>query len=291
MDARKPVWTTASFLLYTGGLTVLSAALAALGYLSASYGDAAFAAWSLLVLGVLYAIALGFKRRGRWVAAGIFAFASVLAWAVFVVALWVWFGWLSSGDLIHGPLHGFSVARLSVELLVLASVAHDLRLFRFPFIAAIGVFVGWLFVTDLLSGGGSWSAVVTLAVGLAYLAAGAASNRPSSFWLHFGAGVLVGGSLLYWWHSSDWNWALVSVVALVYVAIARSTQRSSWAVFGAIGLLAASSHFADAWASDDSSLPVGFAPIPYRGWVPALVYAFTGFLLVALGLAARRRSD
>jgi hypothetical protein len=30
--------------------------------------------------------------------------------------------------------------------------------------------------------------------------------------------------------------------------------------------------------------------LTYRGWVPPLVFAFAGFLLVTLGLAARRRS-
>src|SRR6185437_9279936 len=98
MDERKPVWTTSSFLIYTGGLVVLGSALGALGYLAGSNGRAAFAGWSLLVLAVLYAIAHALKNRGRWLAAGIFAFASVIAWAVFVASLWVWFGWFSIRD-------------------------------------------------------------------------------------------------------------------------------------------------------------------------------------------------
>jgi hypothetical protein len=292
MDEPKPVWTTASFLVYAGGLTVLGAALAALGYLAANFGKAAFAGWSLLVLAVLYAIAHVFRRRGRWVAAGIFAYASVVAWAVFVAALWVWFGWFSSHDLVQSPLHGFSFARLSFEALVLGAVVDDSRRFRFPFIASIGILFGWLFVADLVSGGGSWTAVVTLVLGLVYLAIGSASSRPSAFWLHVGAGVLIGGSLIYWWHSSDWNWALVAVVALVYVAIADRTRRSSWAVFGVLGLLFATSHFADSWSHGSSSglgIGIGFVNVPYHGWVPPLVFAFTGFLLVALGLGSRHR--
>jgi hypothetical protein len=294
VDEPKPVWTTPSFLIYAGGLTVLGAALGALGYLAANFGKAAFAGWALLVLAVLYAIAHAFKRRGHWLTAGIFAYASVVAWAVFVVALWVWFGWFSTHDIAQSPLHGFSFARLSFEALVLAAVFDDIRRFRFPFIASIGVLFGWLFVADLISGGGSWTAVVTLLLGLVYLAVGSASSRPSAFWLHVGAGVLIGGSLLYWWHSSDWNWALVAVVALAYISTARATRRSSWAVFGVIGLLFAASHFADAWSHGSSSgnaINIGIAGfgVPYHGWVPPLVFAFTGFLLVALGLGARRR--
>lgn len=292
MDEQKPVWTAASFLTYAGGLTVLGAALGALGYLAANSGKAAFAGWALLVLAVLYAIAHAFKRRGRRLTAGIFAYASVAAWAVFVAALWVWFGWFSTHTLAQSPLHGFSFARLSLEVLVLAAVFDDIRRFRFPFIASIGVLFGWLFVADLLSGGGSWTAVVSLVLGFLYLAVGTASSRPSAFWLHVGAGVLIGGSLLYWWHSSDWNWALVAVVALVYIAIADRTRRSSWAVFGVIGLLFATSHFADAWSRGSSNgFGVGIAGfgVPYHGWVPPLVFAFAGFLLVALGAGARHR--
>jgi hypothetical protein len=292
MAGPKPVWTTASYLVYAGGLTVLGAALGALGYLAASSGKAAFTGWSLLVLAALYAIADGFRRSGRWVAAGIFAYASVVAWAVFVAALWVWFGWFTTHDIARSPLHGFSFARLSFDVLVLAAAVDDSRRFRFPLIASIGVLFGWLFVADLISGGGSWTAVVTLAVGLVYLAVGSASSRPSAFWLHAGAGVLIGGSLLYWWHSSDWNWGLVAVVGLVYIAIADRTRRSSWAVFGSLGLLFAASHFADSWShGSPSGSGIGIAGfgVPYHGWVPPLVFAFTGFLLVALGLASRHR--
>jgi hypothetical protein len=290
---RKPVWTTSSFLLYAGGLTVLGAAIAGLGYLAASYRHAAFAGWSLLVLAILYAIAHAFRRRGRWLTAGIFAFASVVAWAVFVGALWIWFGWLSFHDLESFPFEGFALGRLSLDLLVLVAALDDRRRFRFPFISVLVFGFAWLFVTDLVSGGGGWSAVVTLLVGLAYLAAGRSSDRPSAFWLNLVSGLLIGGSLLYWWHAGDAHWALVTVASLVYVGIARSTGRSSWAVLGAAGLLAASTHFAEEWArgSREAVALFGTTDVEFRGWVPSLVFAFTGFLLVALGLMARARSS
>jgi hypothetical protein len=172
---------------------------------------------------------------------------------------------------------------------VLAAVVHDMRLFRFPFIASIGVLVGWLFVTDLISGGGSWSAVVTLFVGLVYFIAGSVSDKPSAFWFHFAAGALIGGAFLYWGHSGDTSWALISVASVVYILIADRTHRSSWAVFGTLGLLAAAAHFTAAWSSGTLSLSPDVVGT-FRGWVPSLVYAFVGFLLVALGLHARRRN-
>ncbi|MEP6813729.1 MAG: hypothetical protein ABI990_12125 [Actinomycetota bacterium] len=287
----KPVWKSSSFLVYAGGLTVLFSAIGALGYLAVRYGHAAFAGWALLVLVVLSAIAFAFKHRDRWVAAGIFAFASVIAWGLFVGALWVWFAWLSVHDLTNLPFKGFSVARLSLLLLILVAALVDRRTFRFPFITLLIVSFGWLFVTDFFSGGGSWSAVVTLVVGLAYVAIGGSSDRPAAFWYHLAGGLLIGGSLLYWWHGGDWQWALICVVALLYVGMAHRTDRSSWAVLGALALLAAASHFSNEWSTGSGSslgLLGGFG-IQYRGWVPPLVFAFTGFLLVALGLVVARR--
>ncbi len=286
----KPRWTVASYLIYAGGLTVLGAAVGALGYLSSQYGEGAFAGWALLILVVLYGIAMYFKRIDHWLTAGIFAFASVIAWAAFIGALWSWFGWLHGASTSGSPFAGFSVARLSLELLVLAAVVVDLRRFRFPFIASIGVFVGWAFITDFISGGGNWSAVVTLFVGLAYLMVGSVSDKPSAFWFHFAAGALVGGSFLYWWHSGDTSWSLISVASLVYVLLADRTHRSSWAVFGTIGFFMAATHFSAEWAAGHLRLslsPIGVGN--FRGWVPSLVFAFVGFLLVLLGLYSRRR--
>ena len=297
MDERKPTWTTSSFLLYAGGLTVLLAAVGALAYLSSRYGDAAYAGWAALVFAVLNVVARGLDRRGRWLAAGVFGFASVIAWGTFLAALWNWFGWFSSAPTPSGvaaattgsPFAGFSVARLGLVLLVLVAARWARHSFRHPLPAAITAVLAWFFVTDLVSGGGAWSAVVTLLVGLAYLAAGSASDKPGAFWFHVVGGALIGGSLLYWWHSGDWQWTLVAAVALVYVAVARRTRRSSWAVYAAIGLLLASGHFALEWTR--VAVPFVGTPVPTpqpRLWVPPLVFAFTGFLLVALGLASRR---
>jgi hypothetical protein len=284
VDVLKPRWTSASFLLYVGGLTVLGSALGSLGYLSKSYGDGALVLWALLVLAVLYVIAHGFRVRDRWIAAGVFAFASVLAWAFFVWALWVWFGWLHSGSFSQ-PFQGFSVARLSLVLLVIAACVDDGRRFRFPFISLITVFAVWYFVTDLVSGGGNWTTTVTLIVGLIYLAVGGASDSPSSFWWHLGAGVLVGGALLDWWHHSDTDWALIAVAALFFVSIAYGTRRSSWAVLATIGLFMSATHFANEWSNQTVSTFSGATST--RDWVPYAVFAFLGFLLVLLGLRKR----
>jgi hypothetical protein len=233
---RKPVWKTSSFLVYAGGLTVLGAAIAAIAYLSGHYGKGALTAWALLILVVLSAIAESLKRRRRWAAAGIFAFASVV-------------------------------------------------------ITLISATVGWFFVTDFVSNGGGWSYVVTLLVGLAYLMAGSVSRKPSAFWLHLVGGVLIGATLLHWWHASDTDWALISAVSLVYVAIAYMTKRSSWAVLATIGFLGATVHYLVSTAGSTSIGGAGFnVSVPsISGWSPSVAFACLGFWLVLLGLAGRRR--
>lgn len=288
-EQRKPVWKTSSFLAYTGGLTVLGAAIAALSYLSGHYGSGALTAWALLVLVLLYLIAHWFERRGRWVAAGIFAFASVVAWAAFLGIAWHWFGWLGSS---FGSFKHFSFARLSLEFLVLAVAHDDRKRFGFPFIGLITAVVGWIFVIDLVSSGGTWTKVVTLIVGLAYFIAGSVSDQPSAFWLHLVGGALIGGVLLDWWHVTDTDWALISAASLVYVFIAYATKRSSWAVYATIGFLGATIHYLFSTASSTSVGALGFSvAVPHiSGWAPSVAFACLGFWLVLLGMLGRRRA-
>jgi hypothetical protein len=286
VQALKPVWKTSSYLVYAGGLTVLGAALAALSYLSGHFGSGALTAWALLVLVVLSMIAESLRRRDRWVAAGIFAFASVIAWGAFVGIAWHWFGWLDGWNSAFGS---WSVSHLSLELLILLAALSDRRRWRFPFITLISAVVGWFFVTDFVSNGGEWTYVVTLFVGLAYLLGGTISDQPSAFWLHFVGGALIGATLLHWWHSSDFDWALISAAALVYVGIAYASKRSSWAVFGSIGFVLATFHYLFSASGTTTIGGVEIAVPSISGWAPSVAFACLGFWFVFLGLATRRR--
>ena len=296
----KPVWTSASFLVYTGGLTVLLGGLAAIGYLSAQYsGGGARTAWAFLILFVLWLIAEAFRRVGRWLAAGIFAFTSVLAWGYFVGSAWDWFGWLNGWN---SPFQGWSLAHLSLVFLILVAALIDRRRWRFPFIGVISAVAGWFFVTDFISNGGWWTYVVTLVIGLAYLLAGSISGRPSAFWLHFVSGLLIGVPILHWFHTSDFDFAVVLVVSLLFVLIAHATKRSSWAVFGTIGFFAATIHYIvgsptalleGAFGGGSCvSAPAGktcTSTPGISGWSPALGLGLLGFWLVLLGLLERWR--
>lgn len=290
MGVVKPVWTTSSFLLYLGGLTVLGAAVVALSYLSSVYGDFAYVCWALLVLVVLKAIALACRRQGAWITAGVFAFATVIAFFAFVAAVWKWFGWLPT--LSGSPFQGFHLGLLTLMLLVFFAAVISLPIYRFPLLVLPAAATMAFFVIDLISGGGTWSAIVAIFVGLVYLAVGAgidgSERRPYGFWMHLVAGILVSSALIYWWHGGDTHWALVAAFGVVYIGLAAAAGRSSWAVLGAAGFIAAAAHFASAWTKGG----VALAPeVPSRDWVPSLVFAFVGFFFVALGLLAARRRD
>jgi hypothetical protein len=285
MEVRKPTWTEWSFLLYAGALTVLGAALAALSYLSDHYGKGAYVLWSLLPLAVLVAVARAFRRRGEWVAAGLFAVAATAMWAAFLTALKEWLGGLPNDQ--EAPFDGWHWGLWLLFLLVIGASVAALRTYRFPLLMVFPLVSAYYVGTDVLSGGGSWSAVVTFAIGLVYLAIGVnvdrGPRRPYGFWLHVAAGLLIGGALFYWWHSSEADYALLATAGVVFVGISARTRRSSWAVLGVAGFLVSTVHWVSEWSSVFSIFT------PTRDWVPPLVYGIVGFFFVLLGLLVERR--
>ena len=301
----KPIWTSATFFVYAGGLTVLFGGLAALGYLAAEYGARGTTAWTLLILVILYGIAHGLRTRKRPIAAGIFAFASVIAWAALVTFAFEWFGWNG----VNASLSHWSWARTLAILLILAAALDDRKRFAFPFIRVISAVIGFVLVLDLLPAGGNWTAVWALLLGIAYLAAGWIHRTPSSFWLHVVGGLLIGGSILFWAHTSDGDFAVVSIVAFVFVLLAYVTKRSSWAVLGTIGFYIATIHYlvgsptslvegiVGAGGGSCVATPTGTGqtctstPGAISPWSPALAFGLLGFFLVALGLLGRRRTS
>jgi hypothetical protein len=303
----KPIWTTASFLVYTGGLTVLLGGLLALVYLWVEYpGGGARTAWALLIFVLLLFVAGALRVVGRRLAAGIFAFASVIAWSFFVGSAWHWFGWLSNWD--HA-FQGWSPAHLSLELLILMAALIFRWIWGFPFIGLISAVVGWFFVTDFISGGGTWTLIVTLFIGLVYLAAGSASARPSAFWLHVVGGLLIGVPIYRWFNTSDFDFAIILVVSVLFVLIAYATRRSSWAVFATAGFFAATIHYAGGSPESVVGGTVGVSsgqectstgagqicrsigPSTPAPWALALAFGLLGFWLVFLGLLGRRRTS
>ena len=205
MDVVRAGWASASFLAYTGALTILLAAVWLESTLSDRYEAAAFVGWSALVLAGAAACAFAARRRERPLLAGLFAFVSVALFAVFVAALEDWFGWLSHDS----PLHGFHLSLLLLEVLTVIAALWALHIFHHPLLVLAAAGVGWFFVTDVLSSGGNWSAWVTLLFGLFLLPIALGANPVYGFWLNVVSGVTIGGALLWFWHSGDWHFILI----------------------------------------------------------------------------------
>jgi hypothetical protein len=272
-----------------GGLTVLGSATASLGYLASQYSTGALTAWALLLLAVLLAVALMLRRRREWVAAGVFAFGVVAMWAAFLGVLFTWWGWNSNAG-SNNALGGWHWTLWLLLLLVIAGASAALRTFRFPLLFVYILSSAYLLVTDVISNGGNWSAIVTLFIGLVYLFVGMSVDRgprnPYGFWWHLSAGFLIGGALLYWWHSSEADWALLATASVLFILLSGMTWRSSWAVLGVIGFLAAATHWTIEWVA------TGYTSLASdRSWVPLVVFAVVGFFFVLLGLylEGRRR--
>jgi hypothetical protein len=287
VQAIRAPWTSASFLVYTGALTVLAAAVWLDSILSDRYTAAAFAGWATIVLGCAALVAFAFKRAGRPLLAGLFAFVSVGLFAVFLGALEDWFGWLSHDS----PLHGFHWGLLLLEVLTVIAALRVLRVFHHPLLVLAAAGGGWYFVADLLSSGGNWSAWVSILYGLCLLMIAAAANRVYAFWLHAVSGLTIGGGLLWFWHSSDWNFVLIALVGLAYIFFGGAKRRSSWTVLGAVGLLLTTIHFIDEWFGSVNPLLFffGFGGEAKHDWARPLGFVVLGFVFVALGIVLHRR--
>jgi hypothetical protein len=312
VTAVRVPWSSASFLAYLGGITILAATLALLGIQAGEHGAGGFVFWAALLFAVLAACALAARNTGRAVTGGLLALSAVGAFVIFVGAVLDWFGWLP--DLHDGRVltNGFHFWLLVLELLVVVSSLVALRLFQFPLLVFVVAAASWFFVFDLLANGGDWAAALTIAVGLVFLIAGAAVDsgfsRPFGFWLHVAAGLAIGGGLLWFFHDGDFDWIVVAIIALGYIGLGNRLGRSSWVVLAAWGILQTTAHFADKWSEIAAAGGFFFFPLfPFvflssfadesydeshaHEWAGPLSFAVAGlaFMAIAIFLARRAR--
>lgn len=305
MTAVRVPWSSASFLVYLGGFTILFATATLLGVQAESHGSAGLVLWALLITAVLWALAFTAKVRGHFVTAGLIATSWVASWVVFVGAVLAWFGWLP--DISEGGVfEGFRFWLLVLELVAVIASVVALRIFRFPLLVLFVAATTWFFVTDLISGGGDWTAIVTIGVGLAlFLAASAVDRGPSrafGFWLHVSAGIAIGGGLLWFFRDSTFDWIVVAVVGLAYIALGARLARSSWVVLGGWGMLQTTAFFANKWSEVGEFFFPLFYFFPFiisldgdyrehaHNWIGPLVFAIAGAVFIGLGLLLARRN-
>jgi hypothetical protein len=282
--------------MYAGALVVLFAILALFEWLSEEHSDGGFFGWSLLVWAVIGVVAVGFELAGERMAAGLFAFVSLIAFSVAAGSFEDLIGILD--DDTEGLFEGFRIGILLLALIVITAGFILLARFRFPLLVLPVAAVSWFFLVDLISGGGTWSAIVSIFVGFVFMLVGAGADRAYGFWIHVVAGLAMGGAFLYLWNSATWEWILIGLVALFFFLIAGGLDRSSYAVLGAIGLFLSWSYFVEKWTDAEVSNPI-FEGVGSPGfssdtgepsvWGAAMLYALFGLVLVAIGLWLERR--
>ena len=163
-----------------------------------------------------------------------------------------------------------------------------LRVFRFPLLALVAVATSWFFSRwTCCRAGGNWSATITfLARGSVPRCCGDARHgrAPPVFCFLAARGLwsCVRRSLVYFLHDGDFDWALIGLAGLLYIALAAPLDRSSWAVLGAIGILLSAAHY--------SEVPPPFVTLPFvgldtgsKGLRGPIVFALAGLLLMLLG--------
>lgn len=289
-DPLRPSWSSASALVYIGAFVVLFATGALLGILGDLHGEAALLGYAAIAAGAAVGLALLLEDRERPVAAGVAVTLAVVFFAVVVAAFLSLIGLLDpDGDDYEPAVH-------LVELAVIGGALVALRRFRAPLLVLPIALTVWITIADLAEQAFSWGdagETTSLAVGALLAVAGVlvdrSGRRPYGFWLHFVGGVAFGGAVLSL-VSGDAGWALVGLLSLVYVAVAYGLERSSYAVLGAIGILATTTYFAvDATSLVSDFFAFGETPDEeIEPWQVALWFVAAGLLIGLLGLLERR---
>lgn len=291
------IWSSSAFLFYLGTLVVLAAVLWLLESLNGPGSDLGLVGWTTLALAALLAVAGRLRRAEMPILAGLAAFAGLIVFAVWVGSILDWLGFApeESGSFFQRE---FEAPLLVIEGSIVAAGLAAVRVFRFPLLMLPVALVAWYGLVDnvsLLVGspGDDAHAVFAIIFGLLLVAAGLWLDRtdraPYAFWPHVVGSVAAGGGILELLGSDDWAWALGGLIALVYIAAARVFGRSSYAVIGAIGVLAVGTYFIEQWYS--------FISIPFffegdgsseATWKGPLGYIGLGLVLVVLGLLVDR---
>jgi hypothetical protein len=293
----KPTWRSATFLQYLGTVFAVASLGAFFSVAQDEHGTWGLFGWSLLALAILVALAVGAEQRGEPVVAGLLAFIAVFCWAVVLGSLFDGLGFdlaPNSDSFFNG---GLGLDTIVLELLMIGGAAYALSRFRFPLLVLPVAAVSWYAVMDLLEGllggGNSATAILAIFVGLVFVLIGAAydggGHHPYAFWLHVVGGLSVGGAILWFWHEHTWEWLLVMIVSLIYIAVARSLGRSSYAVLGALGLAGTATYFIEKWFSFGDLAP--FFPSDSEEadkWGRPLVYLALGAVFILLGILVER---
>ena len=288
-DAVRPIWSSSSALVYSGGFVALFAATALIGIAGEEGGNWAALGAAVLAAAVSFALAELLARAERAIAAGVAATFAVL---FAVGALGVLLDLVGAFDL---TLEDYQPASLLLEAAVIGGALLALRRYRAPLLVLPAAVTFWIAIADLgsLTSWGDAEELISLGAGAILAAAGLvldrAGRQPYAFWLHTVGALAIGGALVAL--AGDSGWLLVGAIALAFIVGGYAFQRSSYTVLGAIGILIATTLFAvDPLGLVGGFFPFGAAPPDsdsLEGWQIALSYLFAGMLLAGIGVAGR----
>jgi hypothetical protein len=289
-DPLKPRWSSASALVYFGGFVSLSATTALLGILGAEHSDWALIGYSALATAVALALAVGLERSGRAVAAGVLATAAVVLFLVFAGSI------ENAIGIFDYQVDDYQPGSLLLEALTIAAALLALRRFRAPLLVLPIALIFWIAIADLgsLFAWGGASELLSVLAGALLIAAGLAVDRaalrPFGFWLHAVGGAALGGGVISL-AEGDGGWLIVALLALAYVGAAYWLDRSSYAVLGAIGIMATTTYF----VQDTLTYVGGFVPFDvgatgssHDPWRVSLYYVAAGLFVLGVGLLGER---
>jgi hypothetical protein len=291
-EAIRPRWSSGSFLVYFGAFVVFTSTVVLFGILGAEHGEVALAGYGALAAALALALALALQQAGRPVAAGVLATLAVVFFAVFVGALESRLGILDTDNIGDD----YELGALPLELLTVGAALVALRRFRAPVLLLPVTVTVWFAIQDLGSlfawedAGEALSLVVGAVLMVAGIAIDRAGLRPFAFWPHLIGGLAFGGaaaSLV----GGDAGWTLLGLLSLGFVAAGYALGRSSYAVLGALGILATTTYFIqDALSYVGLFVPfdVGGAESVREPWQVALYYVAAGLFVFALGLVGER---
>lgn len=289
-ESLRPTWSSGSALVYIGAFVVLVATGALLDILSDLHGEAALMGYAALAAGLSLGVALALQARGRAVPAGVAATLAVLFFTVSLGAL------LSLVGLLDSDEDGYQPATHVLELAVIVAAVLAIRRFRAPLLVLVMAVTFWIVVVDIVSrlSWGDAEEAASLVVGVALAVAGVVADRsarrPYGFWLHtVGAWAFAGAVLAL--ISGDAGWLIVGVVSLAYVALAYVLERSTYAVLGALGIIATTAYYTfDGFSIVTAFLPFGSGVLDegLEPWQIALSFVGAGLLIGLLGLVEGR---
>jgi hypothetical protein len=289
VDALRPRWSSGSALVYIGAFVVLVGTGVLLGIVADDHGEAALVGASLVASVSSVLLALLLQARAHPVAAGVFATLAVFFFALLLGSLESWIG------ILEAETDDYQPAALLVEAGTVAASLAALQRFRAPLLILPVALTVWVTVTDIgsLLSTSRAEEILSLLVGVALAAAGVVVDRegyrPYGFWLHFVAGVAFGGGVLAL-VDGDGGWTLVGLLSLAYIAVGSWLGRASYAVLGAIGILATTTYVTlDSFSFVGAFLPFGVGDGEgIDAWQATTYYVVAGLVLVGLGLLDER---